>query len=260
MNRKSTRSFFTLIELLVVIAIIAILASMLLPSLQKAKSKAKAISCTSNIHQLGTGVAQYTTDYDSYMPLASWGWNAAVNMDNSFLPEIYPYVIGGDLPKSGEIAKIFECPEGGEETMYVGSGSRVAPGIGLISYAWNNYLGQKRTTNQHIAPPRKISACGSPSVCICLRDYDAQGASGYTTIFSQRNGSGSPLCGIHDYSLLRNYMITYARHSQRDNLLYADGHTGNERFSDITFNYMNEHYLFGWNRDTSVSGCEFANW
>ncbi|MEO7718859.1 MAG: DUF1559 domain-containing protein [Capsulimonas sp.] len=65
------RAGFTLIELLVVIAIIAILAAILFPVFAKAREKARQISCTSNLKQIGLAIFQYTQDYDETYPQAN---------------------------------------------------------------------------------------------------------------------------------------------------------------------------------------------
>lgn len=68
MKARWERLGFTLIELLVVVAIIALLVSLLLPSLARAREQAKRSVCSSNMHQLCAAISAYTADYKGHLP------------------------------------------------------------------------------------------------------------------------------------------------------------------------------------------------
>jgi prepilin-type N-terminal cleavage/methylation domain-containing protein len=105
-GRRSGASFsprgfggFTLIELLVVIAIIAILASMLLPALGKAKAKAHQVSCLNHLRQLGLAVQLYADEHQDWLPPIQARYP---NCESSWRAHLYPYV--------SRTPQIYDCP------------------------------------------------------------------------------------------------------------------------------------------------------
>lgn len=73
------RKAFTLVELLVVISILALLMSILLPSLSRAKESARSIVCSSNLKQIGLGATLWSEDHDGWAP-GAWWWFPANTM------------------------------------------------------------------------------------------------------------------------------------------------------------------------------------
>jgi len=114
MKRGPMAEGFTLIELLVVISIIALLASILLPSLSRAREMAKGASCLSNLRNIGISLLAYNQDNEGYYPSAYsyidgnsgasgyYHWTAALSADD--------YLRGVTSGKFPKVANQFVCP------------------------------------------------------------------------------------------------------------------------------------------------------
>ena len=135
--RLDIRSFgrgkgFTLIELLVVIAIIA---ALLLPSLARAKSKAKDVTCLNNLKQFGPAIHMYAGEHEGLLPEADPLPSTATNGLPRICDVLAPY-LGYATNAMPTAQTVFRCPK--DDAFFQSEGS---------SYEWNNHYGGKPLDN-----------------------------------------------------------------------------------------------------------------
>ena len=112
--KRHINKAFTLVELLVVIAIIAMLLSILVPSLQRARGLTKRLVCQSNLRQLSVAAQIYTNNYNGYYPFAQETLNSSgSNIINcwDFMDSKLGKGMPGLLWQGDSIAKIQQCPD-----------------------------------------------------------------------------------------------------------------------------------------------------
>jgi prepilin-type N-terminal cleavage/methylation domain-containing protein/prepilin-type processing-associated H-X9-DG protein len=213
------RRGFTLIELLVVIAIIAILAAILFPVFAQAREKARAISCLSNVKQIGTAFYMYVQDYDETTPQMGSG---------DYTNRLYPYVKNEQL---------FLCPDR-SDTNAIEAPDGVTPTSRSIGYGYNWGPIQRRggglvqgdepdpnnPSNATVLPGLTLAAMVAPAQLVAFGDsYDTPRITATWTFLLCTWG------GTNNGSL---------RHSGGHfNFAFADGHAKNI--------YMRAGYMSG---------------
>ena len=251
--RKLKLANFTLIELLIVIAIIAILASMLLPALQKARAASLKSACINNMKQVSTGAFIYTHTYNDYLPPTSVEQSVKKNhygrnTHNAHIAEVLglPYIFKPketaipDFAKRLEgfpLNKIFICPA---QRPFYGYGKTVptATNTILMTPTYRPTFGADDDTSS-FSPgwskemdsssifgydPRKITRVVDGSAIMVEVGYSDFSAGYSYSYFVQTSNPLTPTYQEEEHTPENhNYRIDFEKHNNEANVIFKDG-------------------------------------
>lgn len=227
---KTSRHPFTLIELLVVVAIIAILASLLLPALGRARDKARTASCQSNLKQWGLAQTTYTSDSDDYFVTDLIHQNINILTDRRWTVRIRDYA-GTELYKCPVVKAYLTS---GADTLYevtqeYNTSPPIAYAMNAVDFASTTHPTSPSPNN--FAPPINYNPGSGTDIskigdAVVSSDTVWMFDGGHTWAHTWKPGS---------YATFHSQLIQRtARHSAKTNLLWVDGHVNTMPPLDLT--------------------------